>query len=337
MSLEKAIYDGDLASVRQALRDGAAVNRRGAQSFSPLMVAAGLGQSQMVELLLASGADPHMMDLRMGATALHKAAQSGNPDVIEMLITSGAFVDQQSPILGNTALIDAVLHKQEAAVRTLLSRGARTKIRNHWQQSALELARKDGDSSLVRAIEARDAADADEIAGLTLIAAVKAGDVAKASRCISAGVDLNQRLPITGSEDDGYTPLGLAVRGRQTEIVSLLLNAGADAQSTFGLMHGTAAHEAGFLGLSEILQTLLNHQSRIGRWSIALDAQGPYNGLTPLHDAIWHGHLEAVRVLIDAGAPLFLRTHAGLTPRELAEQYGYADVASTLAKAEEER
>lgn len=43
-----------------------------------------------------------------------------------------------------------------------------------------------------------------------------------------------------------------------------------------------------------------------------LDAQGLYNGFTALHDAVWHGHLEAARALVDASARLNLTTHAGV-------------------------
>lgn len=78
----------------------------------------------------------------MGATALHKAAQGGNGDVVSQLLDHGAFIDQQSPSLGNTALMDAVLQKQPEAVHVLLRRGARTDVRNHWHQTAVELARE---------------------------------------------------------------------------------------------------------------------------------------------------------------------------------------------------
>jgi ankyrin repeat protein len=61
----------------------------------------------------------------------------------------------------------------------------------------------------------------------------------------------------------------------------------------------------------------------VGAPALEIDAQGPYNGFTPLHDAVWHGHLVAARALVDAGARLNLKTHAGLTPRGLAVLYGY--------------
>ncbi|WP_157626444.1 ankyrin repeat domain-containing protein [Rhizobium leguminosarum] len=66
-----------------------------------------------------------------------------------------------------------------------------------------------------------------------------------------------------------------------------------------------------------------------------VDAQGPYNGLTALHDAAWHGHLDAVRSLIKAGARLDLLGHAGLTPRALVLQYGYNEIASSLVERNE--
>lgn len=125
------------------------------------MIASGLGQAQMVDLLLTAGADVLALEPRMGATALHKAAQSGNADVIGLLLDHGSFIDQQSPILGNTPLMDAVLQKHEKVVRLLLQRGARTTIRNHWRQTALELAQHDGLDAIARLIEARDEADAE--------------------------------------------------------------------------------------------------------------------------------------------------------------------------------
>ncbi len=120
MTLETPIRAGDLAATIGFLRSGADANRRGPEGLTPLMVASGLGQSQMVGLLLTAGAEVLAIEPRMGATALHKAAQSGNADVIGLLLDHGSFIDQQSPILGNTPLMDGVLHKHEEAVRLLL-------------------------------------------------------------------------------------------------------------------------------------------------------------------------------------------------------------------------
>jgi ankyrin repeat protein len=337
MNLEIAIRTANLAAAIDLLRSGANVDQRGPEGLTPLMIAAGLGQSQMVDSLLTAHADVLAIEPRMGATALHKAAQSGNPDVIRLLLDHGAFVDQQSPILGHTSLMDAVLHKHEAAVRLLLNRSARTAIRNHWQQTALELAQNDNLQSIIRLIEDRNEADAKQVTALALIAAVKAGDVGEVKRLVAAGADVNERVPIIGGLDDDYTPLGIAAREGFIDIVRLLLEVGADPRRVIGLMKGTPVHEAAFFGRADVIGVFTQMAERAGGTPIELDAQGPYNGLTPLHDAVWHGHLDAAKALVEERAPLDIRTHAGLTPQELALLYGYVDLARFLAEAEQKR
>ncbi len=123
-TLESAIRAGDVTAVGDLLSSGADPHGRGSDGRTPLIIASGLGRPRIVELLLRAGADVHTAEPRMGATALHKAAQSGAGDVIALLLDHGAFVDQQSPRLGHTPLMDAVPHEHEAAVRLLLARGA---------------------------------------------------------------------------------------------------------------------------------------------------------------------------------------------------------------------
>ncbi|MFD8461906.1 ankyrin repeat domain-containing protein [Streptomyces antimycoticus] len=334
MNLEASIRAADLPAAIDSLRSGADVNRVGPEGLTPLMIAASLGQLQMVELLLTAGATVHVIEPRMGSTALHKAVQSGNSDVVGLLLDHGSFIDQQSPVLGNTPLMDAVLNKHEEVVRLLLERGARTTIRNHWQQTALDLAHDDHLDAITRLIEARNVTDADHIGTLTLIAAVKAGDTSEVERLIAAGAPLNQRTPIVGNFDDDYTPLGLASREGHTDIVRVLLDAGADPRRVVGLMRGTPVHEASYFGHADVIRVLTANLETTGAPAAEIDAQGPYNGLTALHDAVWHGHVDAARTLIDAGARLDLRTHAGLTPRELALVYGYDGLAKILSEAE---
>lgn len=335
MSLEAAVRGGDPALVLNELRGNSKVDQRSAEGLTPLMIAAGLGQPSLVEILLNAGADPLAVEPMMGATALHKAAQSGNRDVIGLLLDHGAFVDCQSPVLGNTPLIDAVLHKEADAVRLLLDRGARTGIRNHWHQSALDLAREDHLDAIAQMIEAKDVADAEQLASIPLITAIKVGDLEAVKRLLANGADIDARAPIVGNIDDDYTPLGIAVRERHSDIVTLLLDAGADPRGVIGLMRGTAVHEASFLGYADILRLFQAQPGQRGARALSLDAQGPYNGLTPLHDAVWHGHVEAAQLLVELGAPLGARTHAGFTPRELALRYSYEELARLLSEAEE--
>ncbi|WP_420558396.1 ankyrin repeat domain-containing protein [Roseovarius sp.] len=335
MRLETAIRSGDLAAAVRLLREGADPNRSGPEGLTPLMVAAGLGQPNMVEILLTAGSNVLAIEPRMGASALHKAALSGNCDVAELLLDYGAFIDQQSPILGHTALMDAVVYKQTGLVSLLLRRGARASIRNHWGETALDIAQRDELSDISGMLTAHEQDRKAWIDAQPLVTALRNGDLSGVMRLIDTGADIDIRLPMIGSPDDNYTPLAIAARDGQADIVLALLRAGADPRRTIGLFGGTVLHEACYFGHGDVVRLMAANHERLDRRASELDAQGALNGMTPLHDAVWHGHHDAAQALIAAGARLDLRTHAGLTPRELAILYGYDELAQSLADAEE--
>ncbi|MGI8593135.1 MAG: ankyrin repeat domain-containing protein [Solirubrobacteraceae bacterium] len=122
--LHEAIRAGDLSAAERLLRAGADPNGKDSLGYPALSVAAGRGEPRLTELLLTAGGDPLLLDTRMGASALHRAAQSGVVDVARLLLDGGAFIDLQAPTHGHTPLIDASWHKQPPMVRFLLERGA---------------------------------------------------------------------------------------------------------------------------------------------------------------------------------------------------------------------
>ena len=77
MALLAAVETNDLATAASLIKHGANVNQRGPLPYTVLMIAASRGNVQMVDMLLAAGADVHAVDSSLGASALHKAAQSG--------------------------------------------------------------------------------------------------------------------------------------------------------------------------------------------------------------------------------------------------------------------
>ena len=333
MLLEGSVRSGNLASTLDQIRSGADVNAVTSEGLTLLMIASGLGQPNMVELLLTAGAQVLALESRMGASAIHKAALSGNSDVVHLLLDHGAFIDQQSPILGHTALMDAVVYKHGDVVSALLKRGARTSIHNHWNETALDLAKRDGLQAIATLIEAKNVADTGA-ESFALVAAIKAGSLQDVHELVASGAPVNARLPFSGSTDDNYTPLAIAAREGHVEIVRLLLDRGANPRRAIGLFAGTALHEACYFGHADVVRVMTEPRDHAGTAGSELDAQGALNGMTPLHDAVWHGHLEAARVLVEAGARLDLKTHAGLTPRELAFSYGYIQLAEFLASVE---
>jgi ankyrin repeat protein len=90
---------------------------------------------------------------------------------------------------------------------------------------------------------------------------------------------------------NGVSPLMYALYMNKKDVVNLLLQSGAKLD--------TAASAA--LGKAEKLQKLITEDPKR---ATALGA----DGWTPLHLACFFGHKEAVRILLDAGAPVLVRS-----------------------------
>ncbi|WP_040654814.1 ankyrin repeat domain-containing protein [Rubidibacter lacunae] len=339
-AFEQAIVANDLAAVSEFLQGGVAVNQKNPLGLTPLMVAAGRGYLQLLEILLTAGADVHVLDSRMGASALHKAAQRGIPDGARLLLEAGAFIDLRSAVLGHTPLMDAAWNKQPAMVALLLDRGANTALTTSYGGSLADFigtssgAPASSDSpaqeqviARMRAlVEDREARDRQRIAGNRLMAAVQARDLTTLHEALAEGDDVNQRLPSTGTPDDGTTPLLAASLAGETQLVEALLAAGADPHLVDRIMKATPGHKAAYRGHSAVLERLISA-------GLELDAQGPYNGYSALHDAVWHGHTATVKSLLAAGARPNLVAHNGKTPLDLAIEYGYLEIADLLRSA----
>jgi len=333
-SLHSAIKEGNADKVNSLLQVGVQLNDYDSDGLTPLMIASGYGHSTIVGILLNEGANVHVVDRVMGATALHKAVQSGNAEVIRKLIDQGIFIDQQSAVLGNTALMDAVLYKQAEVIHTLLHYGARTEIRNYWNQNAHELALQEEIPDIVDALADANKKNEEYISKLKLIPAIKSGNILQVKNALTNDACAEERYPIIGTVDDDYSALGIAAREGHAEIVCLLLEAGADPWKPTGLMRGTPLHEAAFAGHSEII-SIISEWSGLKGLPSEVNAQGPYNGLTALHDSVWHGHTNAVKALLAAGARVDLPTHAGMTPYLLAKAYQYHELAKIVSPGHE--
>lgn len=76
------------------------LNERDERGLTLLHISAGRGDASAVQDLLQRGADPHLVDSRMGASPLHLAAQSGSVEVAKLLLAAGAFLNLQAPTHG---------------------------------------------------------------------------------------------------------------------------------------------------------------------------------------------------------------------------------------------
>lgn len=93
-----------------------------------------------------------------------------------------------------------------------------------------------------------------------------------------------------------------------------------DARDSYG---GTALHAAMFQSNIKIVQMLINY-------GLDVNAIGPRNGYTPLHDAVWANNAAAARELLAHGANTGIKGKDGLTPLEKARQEGKTELIKVL-------
>jgi ankyrin repeat protein len=148
--LMAAALRGDLEVVRLLLDAKANVHARDGAGETALMLAATDGSPTVVRLLLARGADVGVRTKR-NETALGNAGTAGNEETVRLLLEHGAEVNVRnmrgySPLM-LAAGSDAI---PAGVVKLLLSRGADTTFTGDYDETALDLAAKRGDTAVTR-------------------------------------------------------------------------------------------------------------------------------------------------------------------------------------------
>ncbi|MEN8176054.1 MAG: thioredoxin fold domain-containing protein [Pseudomonadota bacterium] len=154
--LHDAVGNGNLEAARTAAQDGN-LEARDAKGWTPLMVAAGSGNPEMVSLLLAAGATADVSD-RLGRTPLHLAAKELT-ETSRLLIQAGADVDSRNAG-GITPLMLAAGGDRREIVDLLLAAGARVDLKDYQGDSVVDWAQRGGNPDLARMLEGHLAAHA---------------------------------------------------------------------------------------------------------------------------------------------------------------------------------
>ena len=136
---------GEIEKAQLLIAHGDGVNekwtRRGG-SYSPLINAIDMGDAPMVQFLIESGADIHERDLR-GLTPLSRAVLSNYKDVVAVLIAKGADVNVPDGV-GLTPLHYASMtdYGDTAIVQQLLAAGARRDVKDPEGHTPVQIAEK---------------------------------------------------------------------------------------------------------------------------------------------------------------------------------------------------
>ncbi len=227
-TIHDAAERGDLGALRALLKQGMSPDRplrtgeRWRQGMTPLMLAALVGNTEAVRVLLEAGAKVNAAS-GDGKTALMYAAGWADPETLRLLLDAQARVDMRSED-GWTALMLAAGRGSAASVELLIRAGADVNFRNRWGQTALIAAARSEEPEKVRLLLTYqadpNAADAD---GVTPLAVACAGDAPPemVRDLVMAGAQVNS------ADVDGVTPLMRAAERGNLAKVTFLLDRGA--------------------------------------------------------------------------------------------------------------
>lgn len=309
---------GNVLSVLLAL--GAEVNARDAAGQTPLHRAlattrwvSGTVRAEVTSALLDAGSDPTTRD-SLGSTPLHISPASAVP----LLVAVGADVNARDSG-GQTPLHIALSRGDFAKVRSLLQLGADTAAVDGAGNTANPIACERWGSlpffslaDVERVAECMPP-DADEpygLWGLSLAdrtlpaAAASARDTAVIRLLLDVGADLHTRPGLGGD-----TPLHLAARSGTAEVVRMLIEAGADpnARNTrLARHHATSLTPLHFAAASNPDPDVVSTLIEMGADLNAPDHEGKF----PLHHAAMNANPAVAGVLLEAGADVNAEVNA---------------------------
>ena len=336
--LMAAARNGSVDAVRALIARGADVNAREARrGQTALMGAAAEGNAAAARVLIEAGADVH---------ARSKGPATPPMDAAEF--TRGNYnrkdrFDEYTPLLmavrrGHTDVVRALLDGG-ANVRDTAPDGASVLViaaaNAHWELGALLLERGADPNAAAQGWNALHQTARTRGLNVTRLAfPVPTGNLSSfdfAKRLLARGVDVNARVTRSWGRSDnqrgrfsviGATPLLMAAKTADAELMRLLLESGADIKirNRIGttVMMAAAGCDVTYVG-----EDSKPPEESLDAVKVALEWGGNVNdvndnGDTPLHGAAFTGADIVVQFLVDKGAKLDAVNMYGQSPLAVA-------------------
>ncbi|MDY6982047.1 MAG: ankyrin repeat domain-containing protein, partial [Pseudomonadota bacterium] len=219
-----AAQQGDLATVRQLLQQGADVNEPQIDGSTALHWAAQANDTTLVRVLIEAGADASARN-RVGAPPLLPASINGNADILALLLDAGADPNQTVSATGDTPLMLAARTGLTDAIDVLLAHGADVNARETWGHTTpLMWAVAENHADAARVLIQHGA----DIEARSVYVPPDTG------RGFEGGLPRERRPEEVGPvvlASGEFTPLLLAARDGHVEASKVLVEAGADVNA----------------------------------------------------------------------------------------------------------
>ncbi|MBI9079246.1 MAG: ankyrin repeat domain-containing protein [Pseudodesulfovibrio sp.] len=281
---------------------------------TPLILAAHMGQAEIVSILLQKGAKVNARDRTgstpeaRGNTALIKAAQRDHTETIKVLLTQGKGirVDAQTTT-GQTPLWFVVEAEDLEAVKLLHSHGAKINHPDDTGQSMLigTFLHKRYDVLDFLVANGANINMVNNYGHTTLMTAITylGGDDAKTVfKFLEKFITLKPKLDLQQikTSHGGYSALYLAARFGFVNAGKLLLDNGASIDIKSLATGGTPLHIAAGANQIDFAKFLIKHKANLEIFD--------KSGSTPLIVAVTHAHADMVEVLVDSGAVINVKS-----------------------------
>lgn len=287
---------------------------------SPLLCAIEGGNTRTVDYLLKQGVDVDRANTT-GTSPLSLAASKGYTDIVVILLRYTTNIDQPDK-WGWTALHRAIQHDRVDVIKLLIIRGANCQQPDHYGVRPIHRAAEYGSIDAVHILIEQEK--------VPVNIRSQEGSTPLHNAARSGNVDLIQYLLWHGmsehlEDNDKYnfTPLYVAVDAGHLAAMKFLIDRGANV-STRDIYMWSLLHRAAFRGYTKIATELLP--------KLSAELKTVHNW-TPLHEAVYEGNLDIVKILVDYNVNVNATNRSSQTPLDLAVGADHQDIAEYLRTA----
>lgn len=295
-------------------RGGVDVNKRDESGNTPLIYVCMKNARDLVKLLLDNGADANLGNQR-NRMPLHFAAETGNFEIIALLMGAGADGNCTDNNGVTPLMLMAQNRKTDAALKFIKNPDIDIHIKDNDNRMAIDYATSCGLRELVAALSQAEEEHTDAYGNTTLHHACwnDQGEVVKVLLA-------KDKSSVNKPNDEGDSPLMLAVRKSNLVITELLLAAGAktDLSNADGVLPLHIAADHGDLYVGKALLAAgagINEKTSDGQTPLILAAQSGRNDFTAM---LIEETADVNAVDNDQHSALYYATEAGFT--EIVEQ-----------------